>query len=197
MTRGGTGWAASAIAGLLAACNDVASQPRCPAELTCVTVEVESLYVETIDQLELDLVYAGEHGTTVIGDSATVRALPLSTAVIFDISSRSLIQVDLVAAGMLRGTVLASGAASTTVQPGHQASMIVDLDDTMPASRTCCTAAAPERCSRTESRSTSASAERSTSTRGAPRVARRTPRRAGYAWALGCATTAVRTAAVI
>ena len=123
--------AAGAAAACLAACGIVGEDP-CGDAATCVRVDVDSTVVATIDQLELDLVYGGVHATTTTGAIGAPRDLPLSTAIILELPSSPLVQIDLVAAGKLAGTVLGTDAASSTVQQGHHATLSVYLNPVSP-----------------------------------------------------------------
>ena len=124
-------------AGLLAACTQVdlpadpAADP-CADVATCVRLDVDSRVILTIDQLELDVVYAGHHATTTTGTVGKTVDLPFSLALTLDLPDPPLIQVDLIAAGKLGGSVLGAAAASTTVQQGHHATGNVFLEPTDP-----------------------------------------------------------------
>lgn len=119
--------AAVAGAGVLAACTGVELPPPivdpapCAGVATCVVLDVNSLVIKTIDQLELDVVYAGHHATVTTGTVGKTIDLPSSLPLRLDLPDPPLIQVDLIAAGKLGGSVLGLGASSTTVQQGHQA----------------------------------------------------------------------------
>lgn len=83
---------------------------------------VDSLVIQTIDQLELDVVYAGHHATITTGTVGKTIDLPSSLPLTLELPGPPLIQVDLIAAGKLGGSVLGLAADSITVQQGHQAS---------------------------------------------------------------------------
>lgn len=117
--------AGATVAACLAACSS--TPDPCAGATTCVQVDVISSVIETIDQLELDVVYGGVHATITTGAVGDPRDLPLSTAIILDLPGSSLISIDVVAAGKLGGLVLGGNAVSTTVQPGHQAEAIIYL----------------------------------------------------------------------
>lgn len=116
--------------GLLAACS-TAGDP-CDGAATCVRLDVHGTFVETIDQLTLDVVYGSHHATTTAGTAGELVDLPVTTAIILDLPSSPTIEVDIIAAGKLRGALLGAGAASTTVQQGHQGSMLVLLGTATP-----------------------------------------------------------------
>jgi hypothetical protein len=111
-------------AGLLGACSS--SPDPCGDAATCVRVDVDSFTIETIDQLELDLVYRSVHATTTIGDPGSALNLPVSTAIVLDLSG-ALIDLDVVAAGRLDGAVLGAAAASAMVQQGQRTSITLHL----------------------------------------------------------------------
>lgn len=132
---------AMAIASLLAACADTTGTTGtgttedpdpCGGAPTCVVISVDSPVIHTIDQLALDLVYNGIHGTAVTGVAGDVKSLPLTTAVILDVPGDPLIDVHLLAAGKLGGSVLGADARSITIQPGNHASIFLRL---MPVDR--------------------------------------------------------------
>lgn len=121
-------WIGAAVGWLSAACTPApmdmgpyadASTGPCGNASTCVEINVNSMVIHTIDQLALDLVYNGTHGTAVTGMSGDVRSLPVTTAVILDVPGNPLIELDLIATGKLAGSVLGSDARSRkTIQPG-------------------------------------------------------------------------------
>lgn len=114
--------AAVAGAGLLAACTqtDAPTDP-CADAATCVRLDVSSLVIKTIDQLELDVVYAGHHATTTTGTIGNPVDLPFSLALTLDLPDPPVIEVDLIAAGKLGGSAIGATADSTTVQQGQHA----------------------------------------------------------------------------
>lgn len=124
--------AAAAGAGLLAACTQAelpadsqANPPadRCASSATCVLLTVDSLVIRKIDQVELDLVYPGQHATITTGTLGTTIDLPSSFPLTLDLADPPVIQVDLVAAGKLGGSVLGLDTNSIQVQQGQQTSV--------------------------------------------------------------------------
>lgn len=109
---------------LVAACGD----PCDDIAGACIVLDVSSDTVTEIDQLELDVLYGGLHGTTATqpagGGTAT---LPLTTAVGIDIPGDATIEVGIVAAGKQSGVVLGTGAASTDLEPGGRATLAIVL----------------------------------------------------------------------
>jgi hypothetical protein len=98
----------------------------CGGAQTCIRVDVHSVQIETIDQLELDLVYGSVHTTTTTGVRGTPLDLPVSTALILDLPG-PLIDIQFVAAARLDGNVLGADFARVTVQSGHQSTAFVEL----------------------------------------------------------------------
>jgi hypothetical protein len=98
----------------------------CGDAQTCVTIDVDSFLIRTIDQLELDLVYGNVHTTTTTGTRGTSIDLPVSTALILDLPG-PLIEVTFIAAARLDGAVLGADAGQITVQSGHRSSTSIDL----------------------------------------------------------------------
>lgn len=114
-----------ALVCLAVACSD---DDPCAGADTCVRLEVDSATVGRIDQLELDVVYGTRHATTTTqADGGHLTDLPLSTAIIVGDTGTDPIAVGIVAAGKLGGTVLGTGAASTTVAPGRHAAVELAL----------------------------------------------------------------------
>lgn len=112
---------------LVASCTSGANDP-CAGAATCVRIDVVSQTVATIDQLELDVVYGERHATTTTqaaGGRST--ALPLSTAIVLDITDDPALAVGVVAAGKLGASVLGTGAASVVVAPGEHATIVLEL----------------------------------------------------------------------
>jgi len=110
----------------LAACGQ--PDPCKDVEGTCLAVEIDSSAVERIDQLELDVLAGDIHGTTSTqppGGGAV--ALPLVTAIELGGMAEGELAVGVVAAGKLGGTVLGTGAASTTVTAGSHATLSIEL----------------------------------------------------------------------
>jgi hypothetical protein len=106
---------------LLAGCT-TGSEP-CAGVATCVRLDVDGLAVHTIDQLELDLVYAGHHATTTVGTAGDPMDLPFSIPLTLDLPDPPLIEIAAIAAGRLNGSVLALAAGTATVQQGHHTSL--------------------------------------------------------------------------
>jgi hypothetical protein len=123
--------AGAAVAGFLAACSNINMDP-CAGAATCVSLDVDSLFVESIDQLELDVVYADLHATTTIGMAGTPVSLPLAIPLTLDLPKSPLIQIELVAAAKLRGALLGAGAASTTVQQGYHGALRIFVEPVDP-----------------------------------------------------------------
>ena len=117
---------AAAAAGLvlLAACSD--SDP-CDGAGTCLRIDVDSLSVDTIDTLQLDVVYGDLHSTTATGAGGLSR-LPVSTAIILDLPAFSTVRVDVVAAGILAGNALGTGAGGRTIASGAHATLQIQLE---------------------------------------------------------------------
>lgn len=79
----------------------------------CIAITVEG-DISRIDQLEVDLLYAGLHRTTSSRPSGGgTTGLPLELAIAIDVSAET--PVGIVAAGKLSGNVLGTGSASTTL----------------------------------------------------------------------------------
>ena len=117
-------WAVAAGAGLLAACS---SGDVCAGAATCIQLEVDSLGVHAIDQLELDVVYAGVHATTTTGTSGEQVELPLALPIVINLPNVPVIDIDVIAAGRLRRSVIGVDAASTHVQQGYHEMLRVFL----------------------------------------------------------------------
>jgi hypothetical protein len=90
----------------------------------CIALHVESRTVERIDHLELDVLYGDLHGTATTGSG--VVELPLVTAVEVTPVTATL-PVGIVAAGKLGGVVLGTGAVQTTLEPGAQVELTLEL----------------------------------------------------------------------
>lgn len=121
--------AAGAAAGALAACGH--SDP-CASGVSCVNLVIDSIRIQTIDQLELDVVYDGHHGTTTLGTAGDSFGLPIMVPLTLDVPGSPLIDVSLIVAGKLGGHVLGAGGDSTTVQRGSQTSTLVLIDPFTP-----------------------------------------------------------------
>jgi hypothetical protein len=106
-----------AVTGLLAACRDAG--PSCVEATTCVRIDVDGLFVNEIDQLQLDVVYADRHATTTTGTVGTSIDLPLSIPLTLDLPGSPLIEIHIIAAGKLGGRVVGVDAGSTTVPRGN------------------------------------------------------------------------------
>src|ERR1044071_1866781 len=123
--RAAAGFLACGIASGLAlvACSD--GDP-CDGAATCLRIDIDSLTVERIDELQLDVVYGDLHSTTspTAGESSQ---LPLSTAIILDLPSLSTVRVDVVAAGIVADTALGTGAASRMISEGEHAVLPIRL----------------------------------------------------------------------
>ena len=79
----------------------------------CIAITVEG-DVGRLDQLEVDLLYAGLHRTSSSRPSGGgTTGLPLELAIQIEVSSET--TVGIVAAGKLSGSVLGTGSASTTI----------------------------------------------------------------------------------
>ena len=115
---------ALASAAVLAACSD--SDPCAGAE-TFLRIDIDSATVDTIDALQLDVVYGDLHSTT--GTSAGgLTKLPVSTAIILDLSPNpAAVRVDVVAAGVLAFVALGTGAASRMLSVGEHATLQISL----------------------------------------------------------------------
>lgn len=124
--------AGPAAAAWLAACGTIGGEDPCGDATTCVRVDVDSFVLATIDQLELDVVYGDVHATTTTGAAGVPINLPSSTALILELPSSPLIQIDVVAGGKLGGALLGVDAGSTTVQQGHRATLSIDLQPVKP-----------------------------------------------------------------
>lgn len=90
---------------------------------TCIALRVESVTVDRIDHLELDVLYGNRHGTATTGDG--VVELPVHTAV--ELSGNTPLDVGIVAAGKLAGVVLGTGAAQTTIEPDAHVELTIEL----------------------------------------------------------------------
>src|SRR5215207_5373708 len=88
----------------LAACGDAA--PCDDVAGTCLAVHVSSSTVDTIDQLDLDILYGVRHDVahTQLDGARAVR-LPVDTAILLDDDSAAL-EVGIVAGGKLAGNLL-------------------------------------------------------------------------------------------
>jgi hypothetical protein len=119
--RGRAAMPCVALAGVVASCTPTVlpmETDRCEGIDTCVELEVDGLLIERIDQLVIDLLYAGHHDTDTVGTPGREIALPVSIPLAFDLPGSPLIDVDVFVAGRLGGAVLGLDAGSTTVQQG-------------------------------------------------------------------------------
>ena len=127
--------AVAAGAGLLVACTQTdmpGDQPAdpCAAAATCVDLEIDSFMFLTIDQLELDVVIDRQHAAGSPRTTGTVGQtvdLPTSLHLALDLPGPSPIDVDVIAAGKLNGSVLGTAGRSVTVQQGQQATVGIFL----------------------------------------------------------------------
>ena len=88
----------------------------------CLAVRVTSPEVDTIDQLELDVLYGDRHATaTTTADGGRAVRLPVATAVELALDAPA--RVGVVVAGKLGGVVQGTGAASATVEPDGRAAV--------------------------------------------------------------------------
>jgi len=110
---------------LLSACSD---DDPCAGAETCLRLDVASATVSTIDQLELDVLYGARHDTTTTqAAGGRTTHLPLSTAIVLDVTGDPPIQVGVVAAGKLGAGVQGTGAASASVAPGSHVTVALEL----------------------------------------------------------------------
>ena len=117
--------ARAAAAALLAACGT--SQPDPCGDGTCLRLNVNGLLIDSIDQLELDVVIGGTtHSTVTTGIPGQLISLPTSTSIKLAIPL-PVLSVDLIAAGRRGGVVLGLAGASATVFGGDHQSVDLDL----------------------------------------------------------------------
>lgn len=116
---------AGAAAGSLAAC---LHPDPCASGATCVNVAIDSFSIKRIDQLELDVVYGGHHGTTTLGTVGDAFGLPVTIPITLDLPASPLIDVSVLVAGKLGGSVLGLGGESATVQQGNQATALILME---------------------------------------------------------------------
>ena len=101
-------------------CDDVAG--------TCLAIRVESATIRELDHLELDVLHGNRHGTTTTQPSGGgVAALPLETAIELAVPGEVPIEVGVVAAAKLAGTVLGLGAGSTSLAPDQHGTLTIVL----------------------------------------------------------------------
>ncbi len=106
---------------LLAACGN---DPCDGIAGRCIAVRIESSTVDRIDELELDVLYGDRHGTATTSDG--VVELPITTAV--ELPGDGAIDVSIVGAGKLAGTVVGTGAAQTTVAANAHVELAITLE---------------------------------------------------------------------
>lgn len=109
---------------VLAGCGSDADP--CAGLPTCIQLDVQSSTVDRLDHLELDISYGTRHATTTtqLAGGGTAE-LPLSTAI--ELTATAPIDVGIVAAGKLAGSVLGTGAASTTIDPDTHVTLTIEL----------------------------------------------------------------------
>jgi len=113
-------------AGVVAACSSTADP--CAGMATCVRLDVDSLGIPEVDQLELDVVYADLHATTTTGTPGQRVSLPFSIPLTIDLPSPLQIPIELVVAGKLGGIVVGADTGSTTVIQGNHAAIAMFLE---------------------------------------------------------------------
>lgn len=89
----------------------------------CIALHVDSETIERIDHLELDVLYGVHHGTVTTSDG--IADLPVITAI--ELPGTGALDVGVVAAGKLAGTVLGTGAAQTSVAAGAHVELSIEL----------------------------------------------------------------------
>lgn len=109
----------------VAACGGAADP--CGDAPTCLVIDVEAPFVDKVDQITLDLVYNGVHGLATTGMAGVPQSLPATTAVILDVSNNVLIEIEMLVAGKLGGSVVAGGSASIVAHPGQHDTATVFL----------------------------------------------------------------------
>jgi hypothetical protein len=123
---------AALLVGLAGACSSSEDDP-CAGATTCLRLEVDGFVVQTIDQLELDLRYAGYHATTTLGTNGGPMELPVSTAIRFDVPGSGLLSIDVLVAARLSGALLgAAGQSKKMIQQGHEDSLTLYLSPYTP-----------------------------------------------------------------
>lgn len=109
----------AACGGDPAPCDDVAGR--------CVALHVSSPTIDTIDQLDLDILYGIRHDVAHTQlDGGRAVSLPVDTAILLDSTATSL-AVGVVAGGKLAGNLLGTGAASATLAADEHATLAIVL----------------------------------------------------------------------
>ena len=122
---------AAAAAALLAACNTSEPDP-CGDAATCLRLNVDGLLIESIDQLELDVVIGGAtHSTVTTGTPGQRVSLPTSTSIKLAIPL-PVISVAVIAAGRRDGVVVGVDGAAATVLGGDHQSVDLSLSGALP-----------------------------------------------------------------
>lgn len=114
-----------AILPLLVAVVACGTDDPCDGKATCVRLDVTSASVDHIDQLELDVLYGGVHSTLTVDNGSHTTELPAQTAIDLDIADS--VNLGVVAAGKLSGSVLGTGAGHTMIAPGEHAVINIEL----------------------------------------------------------------------
>ncbi|MEO8704477.1 MAG: hypothetical protein ABI867_30770 [Kofleriaceae bacterium] len=111
---------------VLAACGD--SSPCADIPGTCANVTIEAPDIAEVDAIELDVLYRTVHGTseTALADGATV-ALPVVVGIELGNAGQVELELGVVAAGKLAGTVLGTGATTTRLLPGDSVDVLITL----------------------------------------------------------------------
>jgi hypothetical protein len=105
---------------LLAACGN---DPCDGIDGRCIALRIESSAVDRIDDLELDVLYGDRHGNATTSDG--VVELPITTAV--ELPGDGAIDVSIVAAGKLAGSVVGTGAGQTTLAANAHGELAIML----------------------------------------------------------------------
>jgi len=116
MTRG------IAIAMLACACG---SDDPCDGKATCVQIEITSASIDHIDQLELDVLFGTVHSTVTVDNGTHTTDLPARTAIDLDIVDP--VDLGVVAAGKLSGSVLGTGAGHSAIMPDEHVTLAIEL----------------------------------------------------------------------
>lgn len=110
------------LVSLVTACGD--DDPCDGKAGACLSLHVDG-DLDTIDQLELDLLYGGIHSTVTTQRAGTTTAPPLVVAIELELSSRT--HVGVVAAGKLGGNVLGTGATAVELDAGEHRTVEITL----------------------------------------------------------------------